>query len=283
MDVKTPSPTASGAAMLRLAHLLVDDDPKIFRDEWANFFLDDRRRDLANDLATVNSDIVRASRSTVTSRAAYTESELEAFLDEGGSQYVLLGAGYDSYALRHRDDGREVTIYEVDHPATQQFKRQRLANGEISDPDNVRFVPVDFERQDVATELTKAGWQRNRPTFFSWLGVTMYLTDAATFATLELAATCARGSCIAFQYSVTGRTVQKADLDIRDRASAGMALGAEPWINFYEPEVLMSRLEATGFDTIEDLRAEQMQARFFAGRTDGLWWPTTSGMAIARV
>jgi len=283
MDGSSPSATASGAAMLRAAHLLVDDEPKIFRDEWAVFFLDERRRVMAANRGAVGTDITRASRSTVTARAALTEAELDAFVAAGGAQYVVLGAGYDSFALRRSDLADRLMVFEVDHPRTQAAKRDQLRDGGVGEPANVRFVPVDFEQHDPAVELVRAGWRRDRPTFFSWLGVTMYLTDAATFATLELVASCPRGSAVAFQYSVTGPSVLASDLDIRDRASAGVAAQGEPWINFYEPEVLVSRLYAAGFGVVDDLRCAELQPRYFAGRTDGLWWPSTNGMAIARV
>jgi methyltransferase (TIGR00027 family) len=269
--------------MLRAAHLLIDAEPKIFRDEWAEFFLDERRKEMAADPAAMGTDITRASRSTVNARAALTEAELDNFVGRGGTQYVVLGAGYDSVALRRTDLASTVVVLEVDHPSTQGDKRARLAAGGVNEPGNVRFVPIDFESQDVAIELVKAGWRRDQPTFFSWLGVTMYLSDAATFATLELVATCPAGSAISFQYSVAGSTVIASDLDIRDRASVGVAAQGEPWINFYQPDVLTSRLHAAGFDVVEDLRSAELTPRFFAGRTDGLWWPSTNGMAIARV
>ncbi len=283
MDGSGPSATASGAAMLRAAHLLVDDEPKIFRDEWAVFFLDERRRAMAANRAAIGTDITRASRSTVTARAALTEAEVDGFVATGGTQYVVLGAGYDSFALRRGDVAEQLTVYEVDHPQTQGAKRRQLREGGIAEPVNVRYVPVDFETQDVAVELVRAGWLRDRPTFFSWLGVTMYLTDGATFATLELVAACPSGSAVAFQYSVKGPTVLASDLDIRDRASVGVAAQGEPWINFYEPDVLASRLFTAGFSVVDDLRRAELQPRFFAARNDGLWWPSTNGMVIARV
>lgn len=283
MDGSAPSATASGAAMLRAAHLLVDDEPKIFRDEWAVFFLDERRRRMAANRDAMGTDITRASRSTVCARSTVTEEEIDAFVAAGGAQLVVLGAGYDSFALRRGDLAADLTVFEVDHPSTQRAKREALAAGGVSEPAHARFVPVDFEVDRLEAELAKAGWRRDRPTFFSWLGVTMYLTDAATFATLELAASCAKGSAIVFQYSVTGPTVEAGDLEIRDRASQGVAAGGEPWINFYDPPVLVGRLFAAGFAAVDDLRSAALQPRLFGARRDGLWWPTTNGLAFARV
>lgn len=283
MDGSAPSATASGAAMLRAAHLLVDDEPKIFRDEWAVFFLDERRRTMASNRDAMATDITRASRSTVCARAALTDHEVERFAAEGGAQYVVLGAGYDSFALRRGDLADRLTVFEVDHPATQAFKRERLAAGGVPEPAHVRYVPVDFEVDRLEVRLAEAGWRRDRPTFFSWLGVTMYLSDAATFATLELVASCAKTTAILFQYSVTGPTVEAGDLDIRDRASRGVAAAGEPWINFYEPQVLVGRLFAAGYAEVTDLRTAELQPRWFATRRDGLWWPSTNGLALARV
>jgi methyltransferase (TIGR00027 family) len=283
MEGDIPSATAAGACMLRAAHLLVDDDPKIVTDPWAVFFLDDRRRALAANHDLMSTDITRASRSTVSARVPITEVALDEFVASGGAQYVILGAGFDSFGLRRPDLADRLTVFEVDHPATQRRKRAALADGGVPEPDHVRFVPVDFEHQTAETELRNAGWRRDIPTFFSWLGVVMYLTDAATFGTLEFVSSCPRGTTIVVQYAVQGPTVLASDLDIRDRASAGVAAQGEPWINFYEPDVLVSRLFAAGYSEVEDLRSEQLQPRWFAGRRDGLWWPTTNGMVIARV
>lgn len=283
MDGAVATITASGAAMLRAAHLLVDDEPKIFRDEWAVFFLDERRRAAAANRAAMATDIARGGRSTFAARSSLTEAEIDAFVAAGGTQYVVLGAGFDSFALRRKDLADRLTVFEVDHPATQQVKREKLAHGGVAEPANVRFVPVDFEVDRVEAELAQVGWRRDRPTIFSWLGVTMYLTDSATFSTLELVAACARGSVVVFQYSVAGSSVTAEDRDIRDRASQGLTAAGEPWINFYEPPVLVSRLYAAGFSAVDDLRSAELQPRFFAGRRDGLWWPSTIGMAVARV
>ena len=283
MEGDIPSATAAGACMLRAAHLLVDDEPKIATDPWAVLFLDERRRSLASNREAMSTDITRASRSTVSARVPITEEALDEFVARGGAQYVILGAGFDSFALRRPDLADRVTVFEVDHPATQRVKRARLAENGVTEPANVRFVSVDFEHQDAETQLLAAGWRRDVPTFFSWLGVVMYLTDAATFSTLEFVSACPRGSAIVVQYAVQGPTVRSSDLDVRDRASVGVAAQGEPWINFYEPDVLVSRLYAAGFHEVDDLRAEQLQPRYFAGRADGLWWPTTNGMVIARV
>jgi methyltransferase (TIGR00027 family) len=247
------------------------------------FFLDERRRAAAANRDAMGTDITRASRSTVNARVPITEEALDEFVAAGGTQYVILGAGLDSFALRRPELADRLTVFEVDHPATQGYKRAKLAEGEVPEPAHVRFVPVDFERTDAETGLLAAGWRRDVPTFFSWLGVVMYLTDAATFGTLEFVSSCPIGSEIVIQYAVKGATVAGSDLDIRDRASVGVAAQGEPWINFHEPEVLVSRLHAAGFRKVDDLRAAQLQPRYFAGRADGLWWPTTNGVVIARV
>lgn len=283
MEGDIPSATAAGACMLRAAHLLVDDEPKITTDPWAVFFLDERRRGLAANRELMTTDITRASRSSVTARARVTEEALDEFVAAGGTQYVILGAGFDSFALRRGDLADRLTVYEVDHPATQRIKRARLAEGGAPEPPHVRFVPVDFEHQNAEAELHAAGWRRDIPTFFSWLGVVMYLTDTATFSTLEFVSSCPRGSRIAIQYATIGPTVAATDLDIRGRASAGVAAQGEPWINFYEPDVLERRMYAAGYAEVRHVMAEEMSDRFFTGRKDGLWWPTTQGIVIAGV
>ena len=190
----------------------------------------------------------------------------------GLGQLVILGAGYDSFAWRRPDLLDRLTVLEVDHPATQARKREVTAPSAAGDPP-VRFVPVDFERQRLDDALPAGGWWPDAPTFFTWQGVTMYLTDDATFATLAFVARSAPGSTIVFQYHVAEDLLPSEVLAVRHTAVAGMARSDEPWINTYRPSEFVARVGALGFSAVESLGAAELNPRLFADRTDGLRWP----------
>jgi methyltransferase (TIGR00027 family) len=276
-----PSSTAAGAAMMRAAHLLVDGEPKLLRDVYAERFLDeDRRAGLATNPA-LGLRHVRASRSNVLSRSAFAEEELVGAIALGCRQYVLLGAGYDTSPLRLSDALGESVTFEVDHPATQAAKRAALPG--LAWPNNVRFVPVDFQRHALADRLLEAGWRAEVPTFWSWLGVTMYLTDDAVMAVLARVAAGSPGTTIVLNYTVHDDEVDPAELDLREAGAAGVARQGEPWINFYRPAEFASRVGALGFSSVRTVLAGELSRRYFDGRDDGLWCPSLTALLVARV
>jgi methyltransferase (TIGR00027 family) len=282
VDGGQASRTAEGAAKLRAAHLIVDDPPAVFEDRLAMSFLDERYAAMAHDPVAMDAPTLRASRASVTGRSAVAEPLLEDAVAAGVGQHVILGAGYDSFAWRRPDLLGSLVVFEVDHPATQARKRAITAELAPGGPP-VRFVPVDFERQRLEDALPAAGWRADEPTFFTWQGVTMYLTDAATFATLGFVASSAPGSTIVFQYHVAEDLLPPALLAVRRAAVSGMARGDEPWINTYRPAELVPRVAALGFSVVESLGAAELHPRLFAGRTDRLRWPEVSAVCVARV
>jgi methyltransferase (TIGR00027 family) len=183
-------------------------------------------------------------------------------------QYLLLGAGLDTSAYRPGRAG--LTIFEVDHPATQAWKRGRLAEAGIAIPDSVAFVPVDFERQSLAGGLAAAGFDPARPAFVAWLGVTPYLSPDAVRETLRFVAGLSRGSELVFDYV---GSAQEGDASQR---RAGRALAervatvGEPFRSTFEPEALIADLGRQGFASVEDFGPEALNARYLAGRGDGL-------------
>ena len=282
------SSTALGAAMMRAAHLLVDDDPKIMVDTYARAFLDPARRERATDTAIVGTTQTRWSRANIVARHAYAEAELaDAVRNDDVGQYVLLGAGLDSSALRHRELLAEVTTFEVDHPDTQRYKRSVLAElGELADIEaagQLRLVPVNFERDSLLESLRTAGWDPHRPTFWSWLGVTMYLTAAAIEGTLAAIATSAPGSRLITNYSVHDDDVDPADRSIRARSAAGVSSSGEPWLSTFRHADIVASVERIGFCDVASLDHRVMDERYFAGRTDGLTWRSPTAMLVATV
>ena len=282
MDGSQASGTAEGAAMLRAAHLVVDDPPVIFEDRLAERFLGERYGPMSRDPEAMATATVIASRSTVTGRSRVTETLIEERVADGIGQYVVLGAGYDTFAWRRPDLVDRLTVFEVDHPATQARKREVVADLSDGDPP-VRFVPIDFERERLVDVLAAAGWRRDKPTFFSWLGVTMYLTDAATFATLEFVADAAPASTIVFQYSIDLDLLSEGSRVVRRSAMEGMERAGEPWINFYRPDELVARVRALGFSDVTSLGAAELNPRYYDGRTDVLRWPDSGALCVATV
>src|SRR6266581_5992066 len=198
MEEGRPSATAIANAMIRAVHLLLDEEPTIFKDPLALALsgVDDEAalratlerletevaRNSTLELAQV---LLRQGRVLQMLRSRYTEDELEEAIQRGVSQYVILGAGLDSFAYRRGDLAEAVHVFEVDYPATQQWKRERLRALPLAQPPNLTFVPLDFEQQTLGEVFPASGYRREEPAFFSWLGVTRYLTEGAIFKTLH--------------------------------------------------------------------------------------------------
>jgi methyltransferase (TIGR00027 family) len=202
-------------------------------------------------------------------RTRVAEDALAEAVAGGARQYVLVGAGFDSFAVRQPPFARALEIFEIDHPASQAMKRERLAASGADVPSNVRFVAADLGRESLADVLGRAGVSATTPAFFSWLGVTIYLTREANLATLRAVATAsAPGSEIVFTY-----TDQRA-LDARPPAleaqRARVAAAGEPWLSGFDPTSLAVELRAVGLELTLDLGPRELAARYCAGRTDGL-------------
>jgi len=193
-------------------------------------------------------------------RARFAEDRLAAAIERGVRQYVVLGAGPDSYALRNPNV--PVTIFEVDDPPLQRWKRERFDELGIAAPECLRFVPCDFESMSIATALAQAGFQSREAAFISWLGVTQYLTPSAIDETLGWAASLASGSQIVLTYVCPS-----------DEAQAHKSWQAKRGVRFetfYTPQEIESVLLAAGFATTEFLTPEEAQRLYFDSRTDGL-------------
>jgi methyltransferase (TIGR00027 family) len=175
----------------------------------------------------------------------------------------------------------EVAVFEVDHPDTQAAKQAALRVGEW--PRNVRFVAVDFERDSLAAQLTRSGWEPHAPTFWSWLGVTMYLSDEAVMNTLRFVAGGAAGTTIVMNFTIHDDEVTAHDLALRRIGSQGVARQGEPWINFYRPAELVERVRQLPYASVEAVDPEIFRRRYFDHRDDGLTWSSLTGTLVARV
>lgn len=206
----------------------------------------------------------------VLARARYTEDLLEQAVREGVRQYVILGAGMDTFAWRRPDLMARLQVFEIDHPATQAHKRQRLRAAGLEPPPNLHFLPMDFDRENLAEALKRTQYDPQTPTFFSWLGVTYYLPREAIFATWRAIAEIAPpGSGVIFDYLeadafIPGKAVRRVAIMIEIVKRLG-----EPMITGFTPADLAEDLARQGLRLQENLSPADIQERFFQGRDDG--------------
>ena len=277
------SVTASQAALLRAVHLAVD-HPPILNDHLAGPLCGlsdqaavlkalqafrDRLKEHGPD--SVAEAWLLAARMSVVVRAVWVEEQiLKAVEREGLSQYVILGAGLDSFAYRYPRLGSVLRIFEVDYPATQAFKRERLGAVGITPPAHVTYVPIDFERDSLLQVLEDSGYRRDVPARFSWLGVALYLTAAAINRMLGQVASAAAGSEIMLNYVVPPRLLSEEDRQVLGMLRSLLAGGSEPGISFFDPAEIQSLAQSLGFTEVSHLGPKDSTARYLGGRTDGL-------------
>jgi len=276
------SRTADRVAERRAAHQ-VRDRPLVLDDPIALRVI---RPEVAHELRT-NPPAYEATklgpylRAFFVMRSRFAEDALAAAVADGVRQYVVLGAGFDTFA--YRNPFPELRVFEVDHPDTQAIKRQRLSNVGIDIPASLTFVPVDFTTMKLDDALRGAGFDATAPAFFSWLGVVPYLERPAIDATFRFIASLPGKSAVAFDYAVPPESLGwTARLIFWQIAKRVAALG-EPWKTFFDPETLASDLRQLGFSSVEDFGADELNARYFAGRSDKLRIGGAGRMMLARV
>jgi methyltransferase (TIGR00027 family) len=195
-------------------------------------------------------------------RTRYTEDELAAAAERGVRQLVVLGAGLDTYAYRGALRDR-LRIFEVDHPATQAWKRERLAGAGIPLPASLTFAPVDFERETLADGLAAAGFDPAKPAFFTWLGVVPYLTEPAVWSTLGFIAGLPSRAHVVFDYGDPPDRLSPEMRARHDRRAARVAALGEKWLTWFDPQCLRAKLMATGFTEVDDIGPQEIRARYF--------------------
>jgi methyltransferase (TIGR00027 family) len=270
------SGTARGVAVMRAAHLIIDGKPPVLNDTVAVRLLggdiEEQIRAHADELQAPPS---RGLRSHVVLRSRFAEDTLMDAVADGAEQYVLLGAGGDTFAYRQPEWAHGLTVIEVDHPASQSAKRRGIAAAGIEVPPNVRFADVDFERETLADGFARCGVDTAKRTFFSWLGVTMYLTRDAIEATLRTVLSFPMGSGIVLTFAHTESAAS--------RLAEGSASAGEPWVSFFTPEELEAMLRSLGFSDVRFLSREEAERRYYANRTDGFAAPPRVSIAAASV
>ena len=300
MRAGQPSQTAIRAAIMRAAHQILDGEPRILDDPVALQLVGGLlREELATAGEVYHTPPMRWLRATFVFRSRYAEDVLRDLATAGAEgtprsagesgggrrvgQYVILGAGLDTFAYRQPPWARCLRIFEVDHPATQEWKRDILEGAGVPVSGNVRFCPLDFETASLGPALDQASFDRRGLTFFSWLGVTQYLTEAAITSTLEFILSMPAGSGVVFTFKVLEPTLTPADRREPAAAAARVAAGGEPWITWFEPVAFRRRLLAMGFGSVDHVTPEWADRRYFAGRHDGLSAPRDTHLMRALV
>lgn len=265
-----PSRTAEGAALRRAAHQLLD-DPRVHDDPLALTILEPTRAaELRADPRQIeDGPVAPFLRAIVAVRSRLAEDALARAIARGVRQYVILGAGLDTFAYRNPHPG--LRVVEVDHPATQAWKRQRLAEADIAVPEGVAFAATDFEAEPLSAALGRAGLRRDEPSFFSWLGVTAYLPSPDVLATLAtIALFAAGGGGVVFDYGVPPASLAPPQRAAVEALAARAAAAGEPFRSFFEPRTLVAAVRGLGFREVRDVPPDELNATYFAGRADGL-------------
>jgi methyltransferase (TIGR00027 family) len=262
----TPSRTALRVALRRAAHQVVD-WPVVFEDPIAVPILGTRyAEELRRTPVRTDRPFSVALRAFLVARSRYAEETLARAVAKGVQQYVLLGAGLDTFAYRNPFSG--LRVFEVDHPATQMWKRELLAASRISVPPSLIYAPVDFEHQALPEQLVAAGFDPGAPAFFAWLGVTMYLTLPAFRSTLQFIRSQQPGSGLVFDYSQPREALPFLERLGHDSLAERVKLAGEPFQLFFTPAQAVAEL--AGIHDIEDLGTEEINTRYFHGRSDDL-------------
>jgi methyltransferase (TIGR00027 family) len=256
--------------MRRAAHQLHDARPLVFEDPFAVPILPpDARAELQRTPAASRKPFSAALRAFMVCRARFAEDVLAAGVrNHGVRQALILGAGLDTFALRNPYP--DMHVFEVDHPATQSWKRELLATSKLPIPDALTFVPVDFERHSLRQQLLHAGFDFNAPTATAWLGVVPYLTQEAFAATARVLGRLPAGSSLVFDYSQPREVLSSVEQLMLDSLSARVALAGEPFQLFFTPQSLAEELTPYDLTVVEDLASDALNARYLANRTDGL-------------
>ena len=273
MEQAIPSKTALRVALRRAAHQ-IHDSPVVFDDPIAVALLGPayaeelRRTPLRDDRP-----FSIALRAFLVARSRYAEDNLRKAVEGGVEQYVLLGAGLDTFA--YRNSYAKLRVFEVDHPATQQWKRELLQRNRIAIPESVTYTPVDFERQSLSSQLRDAGFNHSAPSFFAWLGVVPYLTLEAFRGTVSFIAAQTPGSGLTLDYGQPRAVLPLLERLAHDSLASRVEKAGEPFRLFFTPAEIAS--EFSPFHSLEDLGAPEINARYFSGRADQLAVRGTAG------
>lgn len=270
-----PESSAARVALWRALHLQADPPPHILNDDIGLALLAPgegwRQR------GDMDPQFTRPFRASIVARARFIEDLVTEQAGRGVRQYVILGAGLDSFAQRRPQFASQIRIFEIDQPGPQAWKRQRLLDLGYGIPDTLRFVPVDFEAKESWTDkLLAAGFERDKPAVVVSTGVSMYLSKAANEATLRQVAAFAPGSIFATTFLMPLHLADPAVRPGLEMAEKGAKASGTPFISYFKPDEMMAMAREAGFSQAEHVSADTLAARYFANRSDGLRPPSNA-------
>ncbi|MDQ2709238.1 MAG: class I SAM-dependent methyltransferase [Actinomycetota bacterium] len=271
----TPESTAVRVALWRALHVQIDPAPHVLEDEIGLRLAapDDswRRRPDMDPHAT------SGFRASIVARARFVEDLVAEQAGHGVNQYVILGAGLDTFAQRRPELASRLRVFEVDQPGPQAWKRQRLLGLGLGIPEWLRLVPVDFEAgSSWWDQLAGAGFDAGQPAVVASTGVTMYLTKDAIAATLRRVATLAPGSTLAMTFLLPLEFAEEQERPLRHATEEGARAAGTPFISFCTPPEMLALARDVGFSEARHVSADSLAQRYFASRTDGLRPPANA-------
>lgn len=277
-----PDGTAIRVALWRALHVQIDSPPHVLDDQiglqlaapseaW-------RRRPDMDPQATAS------TRASIVARGRFIEDLVLEETGRGVSQYVILGAGLDTFAQRRRDVASDLRVFEVDRPGPQAWKRQRLIELGLGIPERLRFVPVDFEKGESWWEqLVAAGFDAGRSAVVASAGVSQYLTKKATATMLRRIATFAHGTTMVMTFMPPLKHVRAVDRPARRASEMGARAARTPFISFFTPVEIVTLARRVGLAKARSVSAASLARRYFAGRKDGLRPSSTEAMLVATI
>jgi methyltransferase (TIGR00027 family) len=275
-----PDSTAVRTALWRALHVELDAPPHVL-DDTVGLRLAAPDPDWRSR-GDMHPDGTRAFRASIVGRARYLDDLVTEHAAAGVGQYVILGAGLDSFAQRHPEV--PVRIFEVDQPGTQEWKRRRLADIGYPAGDNLQFVPVDFERGESWPEvLAASGFDTSSRAVVSSTGVSMYLTRSATEAILRQVAALADGSILAMTFMLAVDLVDPSERALQENVEQAAAASGTPFISHYSPAEMVQMCRDAGFSAVHHVSPDELTQRYFSGRTDDLHPPTAEQLIVATV
>jgi methyltransferase (TIGR00027 family) len=284
MEAGKHSRMAEGSSYLRAVHMAIDGEPKILEDSLAAVLLGaEFEAKMTADRERLASPPLVKARSLICMRSRFAEDELAKAIARGVGQYVLLGAGLDTSPYRPGHPAQQVDTFEVDHPDTQRWKLERLRAAGVRFGAHLHHVPVDFEKDTLAARLATSGFDRARPAFFSWLGVSYYLNREAVLDVFRFVASLPAPSQIVFDFVMSDEELGEDERKAIRTITEFVQRFGEPWRSRFGPNELQKILRDSGFSRTEHLSHAQATARYFAGRSDGLHLDFTTQMMSAIV
>jgi methyltransferase (TIGR00027 family) len=277
MKNKQKDSTARVTTAIRAMHLLYD-QPVVFNDPYALQFTRPAFRRICRTRffpwllrRRFISEMFQPISAQVLSRAKYSEEKLEQAVSKGLSQYVIIGAGFDSFCIRRPDFSSSLRIYEIDHPTTQQIKQKRLMEILESPLNGVEFLAVDLERQTISDALSGSSFSKEEKAFFSWLGTVPYLSEDAVFNVLRyLASFAANGSEIVFDYLIPTHLMTQEGQMVLGRAMWIIKHWGEPVKSYFAPDTFPDKISHLGYTIFENQSPAEQNRKYFSDRSDNL-------------